>query len=309
MKVFQWILTGMCLLSVWTAGAADILCTTLPITALTNAVVKGVPGFHVTQMLSSTLGCPHDYALTPQDMKKLAQADVIVINGLGMEDLLTGALPRVNRKALLIDSSKGAKCVLHSREHRRAACPDPAHHHHGHNHGTVWNEHLFSSPGTAAEVVTRIAEELARAYPQNADQFRTNAKRYAEELLRLDREYREFGKTIAPERCGIAVQHGVFDYLAAATGLRVTDYLQAHAGSEPSAAEIRAMIARLKQQKVALILAEKNYPSRVTVLVSRETGIPVVVLSVYPENQSAKPEDFLEVFRTNLKHLKAFYAK
>ena len=69
------------------------------------------------------------------------------------------------------------------------------------------------------------------------------------------------------------------------------------------------MIARLKQQKVALILAEKNYPSRVTDLVSRETGIPVVVLSVYPENQSAKPEDFLEVFRTNLKHLKAFYAK
>ena len=46
-----------------------------------------------------------------------------------------------------------------------------------------------------------------------------------------------------------------------------------------------------------------------TDLVSRETGIPVVVLSVYPENQSAKPEDFLEVFRTNLKHLKAFYAK
>ena len=91
--------------------------------------------------------------------------------------------------------------------------------------------------------------------------------------------------------------------------MRVTDYLQAHAGSEPSAAEIRAMIARLKQQKVALILAEKNYPSRVTDLVSRETGIPVVVLSVYPENQSAKPEDFLEVFRTNLKHLKAFYAK
>ena len=121
MKVFQWILTGMCLLSVWTAGAADILCTTLPITALTNAVVKGVPGFHVTQMLSSTLGCPHDYALTPQDMKKLAQADVIVINGLGMEGFLTGALPRVNRKALLIDSSKGAKCVLHSQEHRRAA--------------------------------------------------------------------------------------------------------------------------------------------------------------------------------------------
>ena len=67
------------------AAETDILCTTLPVTALTNAVVQNVPGFKVTRMLSSTIGCPHDYALTPQDMRKLAKADVIVVNGLGME--------------------------------------------------------------------------------------------------------------------------------------------------------------------------------------------------------------------------------
>ena len=310
MKGFRWILTGVCALFAWQAAGTEILCTTLPITALTNAVVRGVPGFRVTQMLSSTLGCPHDYALTPQDMKKLAKADVIVINGLGMEDFLNGVLPRVNRKGLLIDSSRGLKCVMHSREHRVPVCTDPSHHHHhGHDHGSVWNEHLFSSPGTAAAVVDRIAAELSRAFPQNAALFRANAARYTEELLRLDRDYRAFGRTIPAGRRDIAVQHGIFDYLAAALGLHVTEYLQAHAGSEPSAAQIRSMIARLKECKVSVIFAEKNYPSKVTDLVSKEAGVPVVVLGVYPENQSADPEAFLSVFRSNLNCLKAFFAK
>lgn len=290
------------------AAETDILCTTLPVTALTNAVVQNVPGFKVTRMLSSTIGCPHDYALTPQDMRKLAKADVIVVNGLGMEDFLNGAIPRVNRKALLLDSSKGAKGVLHSREHRTEACIDPSHDHH-HTHGSAWNEHLFSAPGTAAEVVNRIAAELSRKYPANAAVFQQNAARYSAELLKLDQEYRAFGRSIPAGRRNIAVQHGIFDYIASITGLHVTEYLQSHTGSEPSAAQLRGMIALLKQQKVAVILAEKGYPSKVTDLISRETGIPVVVLSVYPADRSADPAKFLSVFRDNLNLLKAFYGK
>lgn len=288
------------------AAETDILCTTLPVAALTNAVVQNVPGFKVTQMLSSTIGCPHDYALTPQDMHKLAKADVIVINGLGMEDFLNGAIPRVNRKALLLDSSKGAKGILHSREHG-TECTDPSHHHHA--HGNTWNEHLFSAPGTAAEVVNRIATELSRKYPADTAGFQQNAARYSAELLKLDQEYRAFGKTIPAGQRNIAVQHGIFDYIASAAGLHVTEYLQSHTGSEPSAAQIRKMIALLKQQKVAVILAEQGYPSKVTDLVSRETRIPVVVLSVYPADRSADPAKFLAVFRSNLNLLKAFYGK
>ncbi len=285
----------------------NILCTTLPVTALTNAVVKGVPGFKVTQMLSSTIGCPHDYALTPQDMRKLAKADVIIINGLGMEDFLHGVIPRVNRKALLIDSSKGAKGLRRTGEHdsHAATCTNPAHNH-KHND---WNEHLFASPGTAAEVVGRIAADLSGRFPTEAKKFQTNAKRYSDELIKLDSEYRVLGKSIPSGKHNIAVQHGIFDYIAAAMGLHVTEYLQSHTGSEPSAAQIREMINHLKKQNVSVILAEKNYPSKVTDMISRETGIPVVILAVYPSDSSAAPEKFLAVYRDNLNLLKAFYKK
>lgn len=299
-------------LSVFIAVSAfaevNILCTTTPVTLLTKAVIDGIKGYKVTTMLPSAVGCPHDYALTPQDMRKLAKADVIVINGLGMEDFLERAIPRVNRKAFVIDSSKGVKGLLPFRDSEEE-CSEHGHaHKHEHKHEHAWNEHLFAAPGTAAELVGRIAEELSVKFPEDSVKFSANAKKYQDALLNLDREYRAFGKSIPAEKRNIAVQHGIFDYLASALGLHVTEYLQPHTGSEPSAAQIREMTAHLKRHGASAILAEKNYPSKVTELVARETKIPVLTLAVQPES-GATPEAFLKLHRDNLEAMKAFYRK
>lgn len=286
----------------------NVLCTTAPVTLLTKAVIDGVDGYKVTTMLPAAIGCPHDYALTPQDMRKLAKADVIIINGLGMEDFLDGAIPRVNRKALVVDSSKGVKGLLPFRDSEEECSEHGHEHRHEHKHEHAWNEHLFAAPGTAAELVRRIAEELSVKFPEDSVKFSENAKKYQDALLNLDKEYRAFGKSIPAEKRNIAVQHGIFDYLAAALGLHVTEYLQPHTGSEPSAAQIREMTAHLKRHGASAILAEKNYPSKVTDLVSRETKIPVLTLSVQPES-GATPEAFLKLHRDNLEAMKAFYRK
>ncbi len=299
-------------LSVFIAVSAfaevNILCTTTPVTLLTKAVIDGINGYKVTTMLPAAVGCPHDYALTPQDMRKLAKADVIIVNGLGMEDFLEGAIPRVNRKALVIDSSKGAKGLLPFCDSEEECSEHGHEHRHEHKHEHAWNEHLFAAPGTAAELVRRIAEELSVKFPEDSVKFSENAKKYQDALLNLDKEYRAFGKSIPAEKRNIAVQHGIFDYLASALGLHVTEYLQPHTGSEPSAAQIREMTAHLKRHGASAILAEKNYPSKVTDLVSRETKIPVLTLSVQPES-GATPEAFLKLHRDNLEAMKAFYRK
>ena len=286
----------------------NVLCTTVPVTLLAKAVIDGVGGYKVTTMLPAAVGCPHDYALTPQDMRKLAKADVIIVNGLGMEDFLDGAIPRVNRKALVVDSSKGVKGLLPFRDSEEECSEHGHEHRHEHKHEHAWNEHLFAAPGTAAELVRRIAEELSVKFPEDSVKFSENAKKYQDALLNLDKEYRAFGKSIPAEKRNIAVQHGIFDYLASALGLHVTEYLQPHTGSEPSAAQIREMTAHLKRHGASAILAEKNYPSKVTDLVSRETKIPVLTLSVQPES-GATPEAFLKLHRDNLEAMKAFYRK
>lgn len=93
-------------------GQKKILCTTFPIYQITRNVVQGRENVVAQLMLPSQLGCPHDYALTPQDMRKLAKADILVVNGLGMEEFLGAPVKKANPKITVIDSSIRIKNTL-----------------------------------------------------------------------------------------------------------------------------------------------------------------------------------------------------
>ncbi len=110
------------------AGAAEqtVLATTFPIYQIVRNVAEGREGVTVDLMIPSQLGCPHHYALTPQDMQKLAKADFLVVNGLGMEEFLGAPVKKANPKIRVIDSSIGIKETLQY--------SGDQHHEHGHGH-------------------------------------------------------------------------------------------------------------------------------------------------------------------------------
>lgn len=86
-----------------------ILVTTFPIYQIVRNVTEGRDGVKVNLLLPSQLGCPHDYALTIEDMKKLAKSDILIINGHGMEEFLGAPVKEANPNILIIDSSEGIK--------------------------------------------------------------------------------------------------------------------------------------------------------------------------------------------------------
>ena len=83
------------------AHAADrpprILASTFPMYQIVRNITQGVDGVEVELMIPAQMGCPHDYALTPQDMTKLARAEVLVINGLGLEEFLGAPVRKANQ--------------------------------------------------------------------------------------------------------------------------------------------------------------------------------------------------------------------
>ena len=107
--VFLLILTLMC-------GAAlaqtRVLATTFSVYQIVRNITQNVPDVEVQLMLPAQAGCPHDYALTPQDMSKLAQADILVLNGLGLEAFLGSPSARAQKELHAIDSSKGISGLL-----------------------------------------------------------------------------------------------------------------------------------------------------------------------------------------------------
>ena len=133
------ILTLMC-------GAAlaqtRVLATTFPVYQIVRNITQNVPDVEVQLMLPAQAGCPHDYALTPQDMSKLAQADILVLNGLGLEAFLGSPSARAQKELHAIDSSKGISGLLPYTDAEAAHEEHEGHHHGGMNPHPVSYTHL-----------------------------------------------------------------------------------------------------------------------------------------------------------------------
>jgi len=100
-------------------GQLRVVCTFLPNYVFARNVVQGVPGVDLHLLLSTNLGCPHDYTVTPADLKAVAQADVIVANGLGLEPFLDD-LRRANPKAKVVLISGDCDVLEAETEHHHA---------------------------------------------------------------------------------------------------------------------------------------------------------------------------------------------
>lgn len=289
----------------------SILATTFPIYQLVRHIIQDRNGYHADLMIPSQLGCPHDYALTPQDMKKIAAADILIINGLGMEEFMGAPLEKANPTITIIDSSAGIQETMdyfdrHEDEELHQDATSHAHenashaHEENHHHHGI-NPHLFASPRMAALLTQNIASQLATIDPEGATLYKKNAQAYAARLNQIADDLQSLGTRLANTR--IVEPHGVFDYLARDTGLTIIAVMQAH-GQEPSAAEMLHLVSQIRREKAGAIFTEPQYPAKAGETLARETGIPVAVLDPVATGPENAPLDYYEtVMQKNMQTL------
>ena len=314
MKNRLWIWIGALAFGATLARAElNVLCTTFPIHLIARNVAQGRAGVDLQLLLPAGMGCPHDYALTPQDLRKIAAADVLVVNGLGLEEFLGAPVETANPDVETVDSSAGIPNLLeyaheHSgaeEEHDHEAEADPGHaeHDHGHPHHAGVNPHLFASPRLAARIALNVAAGLSKADPEGAGIYFRNAQAYADRLNALADEMAALGRTLKNNR--IVEPHGVFDYLARDMGLEVVAVLRPH-GQEPSAAEMLELVRTLRAKQAGAIFTEPQYPAKVGAALARETGLPTATLDPVATGPDAAPLDYYETaMRQNMEVLRA----
>jgi zinc transport system substrate-binding protein len=269
-----------------TAGAAEplrVLASFLPMEIFTRNVVGDTPGVTVESMLPAAMGCPHDYALTPGDMKKIASADLFVANGLGMEAFLGEPVRRANPRIRIVETA-GAVPPIHE----------------GHGHGDV-NPHAWVSPRNAILQVREIEKALSAARPAGAASFRRNADAYVSRLSALAAEFDAAAKTF--RRRNIVTFHNVFAYLARDLGLTVVGEIESTPGQEPSAGEIRNLSRTIRERKVPAVFSEPQYSPKLAEAVAREAGVPVRVLDPVATG-SPSLTAYEDAMRRNLSTLK-----
>jgi zinc transport system substrate-binding protein len=278
----------------------NILCSTFPVYQITRNVVQGSIGVKVELMLPSTLGCPHDYSLTPKDMQKISGADVLVINGLGLEDFIREAPLKANKRMIVIDSSSGIKDLLEYKDDDHGM---PGHEQgHNHHHEGV-NPHLFASPRMCGQLAMNIAGGLSKADPKGAEIYNKNGKAYALKMNRLADEVVSQVKKL--ENRNIVTQHGAFDYLARDAGLNIIAVIQSHPGQEPSASEMLSIINDVKKHKAGAIYYEPQYSSKAPQVIAKEAGIPAAMLDPVATGPVNAALNYYEIImRKNIETLK-----
>lgn len=300
------LITLFTLLTGSVAAAADqprlkILCGVYPIYLFTRNIVQSQDGVQVDLMLPANLGCPHDYALTPQDMAKISQADVFIAQGLGLEEFLGPSLRKANSKIKVIEAAAGIKDVKSSVSASPSADSASGT---SHSRSPGHNPHLFASPRLAAMLVRNIAKELANLDPTGGARYINHGQTYAAGLEKLAADMAEAGRYVKNRR--IVTQHEIFDYLAKDMGLAVVAVVEEVPGQEPAAAEMLKIVKLIKTSNAAVVFIEPQYPPQVAQTIAKEAGVPVAVLDpVASGPQNALMNHYETVMRKNLEIIKA----
>lgn len=309
-----------------------VLATTYPVYLLTRAVAQTSPDVQVDLLIPAQAGCPHDYALTPKDMQKLSKANVVIINGLGLEVFLEKPLAAAGKKIAVIDSSKGVNAIAeehdedHDADHDKA---DAAHkddhnpaaaaqghdhaqehghgHDHGHDHGGL-NPHAFSSPLQAAVMARNIGRGLAAAAPDAAKNCPQAADAYAEKLEALGQRLAAVGANAANKN--VVALHDGMAYLVRDAGLNLVDVIQEDEEAQPSAARLLDLVKKIKESKPVVLIGEPQYSDKPVLALAAETGVPAVQLDPLASGPSGAPLDYYEtVMSKNLAILEKYFGK
>ena len=226
----------------------------------------------------------HVYTPAPSDAKRIADAKLVVVNGLGLEGWLPRLVQSSGSKATVVTASAGVTPL------KLGSAADP---------------HAWQSVPNAKIYVTDIANALAAAAPEDADFFRARAKAYLEKLEILDREVREAVAKIPPERRKVISTHDAFGYFAAEYGVQFVAPLGVSTETEPSARDIAGIIGQIKAQKIPAVFLENISDDRLIRRIGAETGAKVggTLISDGLTGEKGLAPTYIDMVRHNIKAL------
>lgn len=233
----------------------------------------------------------HVYTPTPSDAKKIADAKLVIVNGLGLEGWLSRLVKSSGSKAMTIVATKGVAT---------RKIED------GHDHGPGdADPHAWQSVVNAKTYVTNIRDALTTADPAGADAYKANAVAYLAKLDVLDREIRETVSKIPPQRRSMISTHDAFGYFAAAYGIKFIAPQGVSTESEPSARDIAAIITQIKKQKIPAVFLENVSDPRLMRRIAAETGANIggTLYSDSLTDEKGPAPTYIDMVRHNIKAL------
>lgn len=260
-------------------GGITAVASFYPVYILALNVSDGVEGVTVKNLMQAQGGCPHDYQLTTDDMQSLDGADLLLINGAGMEGFLSDIIHSYPNLET-VDTSQGTTLVEIEEEGEESFSEDLDDH-----HDEDYNAHVWLSIPNAVKQVENIRDAFIRVDPDNEDKYRENAKKFSDDMAELTKKIRD--SDIA-KRQKAAVFHEGFDYFASDFGFDIEVGLYADENANPSAKEMSEAIEDARDENIQLYFAADDSGKKLAETIAAETGGRVILLDPITSGEDNK---------------------
>ena len=250
-------------------GAVRVVTTT----TVFADIVKSVGGSRVnaTSIIPPGAG-PEDYEPKPDDAKRLADAQLIVSNGVGLDDFLD---------RLLSSGSGGKTPRLVLGEGIPPIVVD----------GEA-NPHFWLDPTLVkTDYLPKIVTALSAVAPADAATFQANATAYGTRLDALDTELKARIDTLPAANRKLVTFHDAFPYFARHYGFELVGVVLANVGQEPTAADLAALVEKVKAAGVEAVFSEAQFNPKLAQTLADEAGIRQVVTTLYNDALGPAPAD------------------
>jgi ABC-type Zn uptake system ZnuABC Zn-binding protein ZnuA len=253
-------------------GAVKVVATTTILADMVQQV--GGSRVNVTSLVPKG-GDVHTFDPRPSSLRAVADASLIVRNGLGLDDWLAGLVSNSGSSAPVIAAAEDLAGVTY--------LPGEG------GPGTV-NPHVWMNPAYAAEMAATIADALTTADPAGADAYARGLAAYRQELAALDADSRARMEAIPVGDRTVISFHDAFPYFADAYGLQVDGTIVSAPGQDPSAGTVADLITAIRAHGVSAVFTEAQFNDELARMIADETGI-AVISDLYTDTVGDPPQD------------------
>ncbi|NMA25533.1 MAG: zinc ABC transporter solute-binding protein, partial [Clostridiales bacterium] len=230
---------------------------------------------------------PHDFEPKARDLAVLENADIFIVNGLGMDDWADDAVKAAgNTDIVVVDASAGVDAIsIEEHEGENEA-----------EHG-AYDPHIWLSPLCAVTMAGNIRNALIKADPRNSTYYEANYNTFSGALEKLYTEYAEKFKNTVDK--SFVTGHAAFAYLCRDFGLVQKSVENVFAEGEPGAQQLAALVDYCRENRITTIFTETLVSAAVSETLAREVG--AVVKPIYTMAGTENGKSYLERMEENLR--------
>jgi zinc/manganese transport system substrate-binding protein len=258
-------------------------------------MVKAIAGDHadVTTLVGPD-GDAHTFEPSPADAKTIADANIVFINGLGLERWMESLARSAEYKGPLVVASDGVKTRTMVEEEEG-------------NAQTITDPHAWQDLKNGVIYTNNIVAALSQADPSHAPDYKSTGDAYIAGLKALDADVRKQIETVPPDKRRVITSHDAFGYFGAAYGIVFLAPEGLSTESEASAGDVAKLVDQIRREGIKALFVENVTDPRMIEMIGKETGVK---LGGALYSDALSPPDgpaphYIDMFRNNVPKLVA----